>query len=304
MTTALICNNCAEILMAREKDAAPNAPCDDINAWCEYLQMKCSGQKCNRWKGTIEPEQCPVCGKDCICGGDVLHSGQDGKAVEPDHVPRIAEVASVLREFRENALERFDNVTDAILAHELAVVVAYYRLKYTTWDYKKTFDEAEYKREGGETPCKCGHPVDDHEPEDDLPGGCCNYIGCDCEIYEQEPRGDCHECRHHGIAASGKHWCASYDVPLCEPLEPGKTYCERYAECEPDKELDWQFERDCKDCEQWTDHGIIVHVEDDAVMYCNEKRKQARTFYIKCTCGLPHNGNRPCEDYKEREPDE
>jgi hypothetical protein len=241
--------------------------------------------------------------------------------VEPDYVPRIAEVASVLREFRENALERFDNVTDAILAHELAVVVAYYRLKYTTWDYKKTFDEAEYKREGGEpvndaerlalerrgthpyagytqpykkgahlvircetcneefdfcnggdlgeifthqceeneTPCKCGHPVDDHEPEDDLPGGSCNYIGCDCEIYEER---------------------------------------------EPDKEIDWQFERDCKDCEQWTDHGIIVHVEDDAVMYCSEKRKQARTFYIKCTCGLPHTGNRPCEDYKEREPDE
>jgi hypothetical protein len=146
----------------------------------------------------------------------------------------------------------FDNVTDAILAHELAVVVAYYRLKYTTWDYKKTFDEAEYKREGVETPCKCGHPVDDHEPEDDLPGGCCNYIGCECEIYEE-------------------------------------------------RELDWQYERDCKDCEQWTDQGIIVHVEDDAVMYCNEKRKRARTFYIKCTCGLPHNGNRPCEDYKERD---
>jgi hypothetical protein len=48
-------------------------------------------------------------------------------------------------------------VTDAILAHELAVVVAYYRLKYTTWDYKKTFDEAEYKREGVETALSESH---------------------------------------------------------------------------------------------------------------------------------------------------
>jgi hypothetical protein len=46
-------------------------------------------------------------------------------------------------------------------------------------------DVLKEKREGGETPCKCGHAVDDHEPEDDLPGGSCNYIGCDCEIYEE-----------------------------------------------------------------------------------------------------------------------
>jgi hypothetical protein len=138
--------------------------------------------------------------------------------------------------------------------------------------------------------------------------------------YAWEPMRQKHlpEAYHPPCGDCEKETCDACDLDLemicknckenCKHAYDPYGGCELIEDCfkkkEPETGIEWTFGRDCKDCKQWTEHGIVVQEPSNGpVMYCNEKRKKSKEYYIKCACGAHHYCKGPCDDYEKREPE-